>query len=189
MTFIFNRMGTFIISLIEAIAAAAAAILAAMALKTSNKANDLAEKMRDDNQKFKDEEREKDDEQRRNAVAMSVYAYWAKRDDNQWGVVISNKGPRATVVKDFRVEVKCKDKDRTCHESHQMVALPVGEFFIEHKTTKYGWGNLVSINENERFKPVVYANTWRVDKISFIDHLNEQWTYTPETGYTHQPAS
>ena len=131
-------MGTFIISLIEAIAAAAAAILAAMALKTSNKANDLAEKMRDDNQKFKDEEREKDEEQRRNAVAMSVYAYWAKRDDNQWGVVISNKRPRATVVKDFRVEVKCKDKERTCHETHQMVALPVGEFFIEHKSAKYG---------------------------------------------------
>ena len=94
---------TILISLIEAIAAVAAAVLAAMALQTSKQANELAEKTRDDSQKFKDEEREKDEEQRRNAVAMSVYAYWAKRDDNQWGVVISNKGPRATVVKDFRV--------------------------------------------------------------------------------------
>ena len=42
--------------------------------------------------------------------------------------------------------------------------------------------------DEEQRRNAVYANTWRVDKISFIDHLNEQWTYTPETGYTHQPA-
>lgn len=80
-------MDTFI-SFIEAFAAVAAAVLAAMALKTSHQANDLAEKTRADNQRFKDEERERDEEQRRNAVAMSVYAYWAKRDDNKWGVLV-----------------------------------------------------------------------------------------------------
>ena len=70
----FAPMGTFI-SLIEAIAAVAAAVLAAMALQASKQANELAERTRDDSQKFKDKEREKDEEQRRNAVAMSVYAY------------------------------------------------------------------------------------------------------------------
>ena len=182
-------MDTFI-SFIEALAAVAAAVLAAMALKTSHQANDLAEKTRADNQRFKDEERERDEEQRRNAVAMSVYAYWAKRDDNKWGVLVSNQGPRAAVVKNFRVDVQCVDNNRKpCSHSRELAVLPTGEFFIEHEETKYGWGNLVSIQETDRFKPMVYANAWRVNDISFIDHLNEKWTYTPEAGYTHQPAN
>lgn len=180
-------MDTFI-RLIDALAAVAAAAFGAMALVISQRANKLASESSEDNKRFQEEEREKDEEERRNAVAMSVYAYWAKRSDGKWGVVLTNSGPRASVVNNFEVEVQFTEKGALCRESRKLVVLPAGEFFIEHTQTKYGWGDLVTISDNERFTPMVYAAKWRVNRISFVDHFNEQWTYTPEDGYRHRPV-
>lgn len=177
-----STMDTFI-NVLEAGAAIAAAWFGARALVISKQANELAQKSQDDALAFQSEERAREEQARRNAMAMSVYAYWAKRQDGKWGVVVTNEGPTATIIRNFHIEVTCKKGPEARAECQEFAVLPTGTFFIEHVWTDFGWGNLTAPGEDQWFEPAVFAKRWSVDRLCFTDHFGDTWTFTPEGGY------
>lgn len=108
-------------------------------------------------------------------MAGTLQAWWAKHD-NDWGVIVSNRGPAATVFQD--VAISCV---KTFHGvAITFETLPPGVYFIENKSR--GWGFPVHVDSLENYESILKSPDHKVENVRFIDPAGQAWEWTPQSG-------
>lgn len=124
-------------------------------------------------------ERERTNEAR--SMARSVISWWAKDNDDHWGLIVLNDGSSAGVVRDVEIKASTKNYEK---DPLKIQFLPPGQFFVK----SLGWGKPhiswdfpKAINSLEEYSPIVTSNDYCVHSIEFEDSVGERWRWTPES--------
>lgn len=110
-------------------------------------------------------------------MAGSLQAWWAKHGDD-WGVIVSNRGPAATVFHDVAIR---------CTGNHYGTAItfetfPPGVYFVKSGDKNRKWGFPIHVATLDNYESILKSPDHKVEQVRFSDPAGETWEWTPKTG-------